>query len=326
MAYNEDSSEKYNMRIFAEDGTDRKRDEFSVPDYPVNIYRINMNKLRTSVIHWHWHNEMEIIYVIDGHINFMTHNISYECSTGEAVIVNGNVMHNINVDQESSGSFFSIIYSPEFIVGHEGGILWMKYWIPFQNTEFQAMRLSRDVNWKSRMLDDIETAVTAGSSQKQGYELVVKGALCSCMAEIASQLTPPESKTEKKIETVDEYRVKTAITFIKHHYAENISLSDIADSTNVSKSECCRYFQRTLHITPFEYLMRYRVYTAASKLCDVSGPVTSMSGLAMNVGFNSISYFNKLFRKYMLCTPTQYRYDMIDREGRDGLEHVDFTF
>jgi AraC-like DNA-binding protein len=323
MPYDENGSEKYNMRIFYEDGSRREREGMSYADYPVSQYHMDMRKMRSSEIHWHWHRELEVVYVAKGCINFMTNKACFECGEDEGIVVNGNVMHNITIGADPDGSFYGIVFAPELIVGEEGGTLWNKYWLPFQGREFQVMKLTRDVAWKSRILDFVETAVRAGEQQRHGYELVIKGALCSSMAVIASQLVPEQSGGENGIETVDEYRVKIAITFIKDHYAESITLGDIAESTNVSKSECCRYFKRTLHITPFEYLMKYRIYSAVIRLGDVSQPAESMSELATSVGFNSISYFNKLFKKYMLCTPTKYRRDMIYKESSGDVGYAD---
>ena len=317
------ADEKYNMRIFSENGTGSDRSEFNTSDYPVNVYFMDLSKLRTTSVHWHWHDEMEIVYVTDGIIEFMTNNASFQCSAGEGIVVNGSVMHNITGVSEKPGDFYSIIFAPELILGKKGGSLWGKYWIPFQNAAFQVMKLSPDIPWKIRMLEYAATVVEADKKHEPGYELAIKGALCSCMSVIASQLKP-ELQPDSSIESTDETRVKTAITFIKLHYSENIALEDIAKSTNVSKSECCRYFQRTLHVTPFEYLMRYRVFAAAGRLYDKADHVTSISELAMSVGFNNISYFNKLFRKYMMCTPTQYRKSMFRNNDSNDPDYMNF--
>lgn len=110
----------------------------------------------------------------------------------------------------------------------------------------------------------------------------------------------------KKVSADDE-RVKTAINYIKTNYARDISLDDIAKSCNISKSECCRSFRRILKMTPFEYLMEYRVLKATEYLYNTDEPI---SNICINVGFNGISYFGKTFKKFMHCTPSQYRSNM----------------
>ena len=108
--------------------------------------------------------------------------------------------------------------------------------------------------------------------------------------------------------SLDEQRVKQAMLFIRMHHAEPISLEEIAGSVHISKSECCRCFSRTLQMTPFEYLMKYRIFEATRKMAQSpQEPPMSIADLAMSVGFNNTSYFNKLFKKYLGCTPTYYR-------------------
>lgn len=94
---------------------------------------------------------------------------------------------------------------------------------------------------------------------------------------------------------LDESRTKAAITYIMEHYEEPITLQDIADSIHISKSECCRCFKRCLQLTPFDYLLKYRIYSAVDLLAQDSSTL-SISDIALKVGFNSSSYFNKLFK------------------------------
>lgn len=67
-------------------------------------------------------------------------------------------------------------------------------------------------------------------------------------------------------------------------------------------------FQAGLDVTPFEFLMRYRIFEAARRIQQASdSDRMSFSDLAYTTGFNTPSYFNKIFRKYMNCTPSEYR-------------------
>ncbi|MBQ3037428.1 MAG: helix-turn-helix transcriptional regulator, partial [Lachnospiraceae bacterium] len=126
-------------------------------------------------------------------------------------------------------------------------------------------------------------------------------------------------ETKKQVSlSHDEIRIIDAIAYIQEHYAELVTLDDIADSIHVSKSECCRCFKRAVNITPFEYLMRYRILQAADKILQNDREMTSISELASSVGFNNTSYFNKLFKKYFNCTPTEYR-KLSKTEHRDQL-------
>ena len=111
-------------------------------------------------------------------------------------------------------------------------------------------------------------------------------------------------KYNEVMNSYDEKRVRKAMEYIHKHYAENISLENIADEIFISKSECCRSFKRILNMTPFEYLMEYRVFKSTQLLCNSND---SIAIIALSVGFNGISYYGKVFKKYMNCTPSEYR-------------------
>lgn len=60
-------------------------------------------------------------------------------------------------------------------------------------------------------------------------------------------------------------------------------------------------------MTPFEYLLRYRIYVSAIKLCQPENALLSIAELADASGFGNASYYNKIFKKYLHCTPSEYR-------------------
>ena len=112
-------------------------------------------------------------------------------------------------------------------------------------------------------------------------------------------------KITARIANQDAHRVKQAMVYIQEHFMEPITLNDIAEAILVSKSECCRCFKRATGLSPFEYLMKYRITESAKYMHRKSHE--SISEIAGAVGFNNTSYFNKVFKKFMGCTPTEYR-------------------
>ena len=113
-------------------------------------------------------------------------------------------------------------------------------------------------------------------------------------------------------------RVKKAILFIQDHYRDAITLDHIAESIHVSKSECCRCFKRTTKEAPFDHLLIYRVFESARRMQRADASADSIQTLSKAVGFHNASYYNKIFKKYMGCTPTQYR-EIIKKSHRDAL-------
>lgn len=154
--------------------------------------------------------------------------------------------------------------------------------------------------------------------KEYGYELNVMGALCQIWALVLKLYKPVPTKKNAQKFSNDEYRVRQAIGFIDGHYMYQITLDDIADSIHISKSECCRCFKRVLDLTPIEYLVRFRIYTAAAVLDNPEIDIPTIAELAIRTGFNNISYFNKMFKRYMDVTPTEYRNEVLKKHSWVG--------
>ena len=99
-------------------------------------------------------------------------------------------------------------------------------------------------------------------------------------------------------------RLKNALNFIYEHYNEPITLDQMVAACYANKSEFCRLFKATLHQTPFDFLMHYRIQQSLPLLCR---PELTITEIATTVGFSGASYYSEVFRKYISCSPTEYR-------------------
>lgn len=100
--------------------------------------------------------------------------------------------------------------------------------------------------------------------------------------------------------------------------AENnygVSITDMARQCKLSHSYFCRVFAQAYGTTPAEYLARIRVKKARVLLEETDSSVTD---IAMNLGFSSSQYFATVFRKYSDFTPTAYRRNSREQGGGDA--------
>ena len=65
-----------------------------------------------------------------------------------------------------------------------------------------------------------------------------------------------------------------------------------------------RFFKRHMNMTSIEYLNQYRLEMASRQLAETNLSVTS---IALESGFNNISYFNRVFKRKFGVTPMEYR-------------------
>jgi signal transduction histidine kinase/AraC-like DNA-binding protein/ABC-type sugar transport system substrate-binding protein len=98
--------------------------------------------------------------------------------------------------------------------------------------------------------------------------------------------------------------VKHAIAYLHQNYHRAISRQELAMAVGVSKDYLSHIFHQELSLSPWEYLSRYRVQQAKALLRRTHESVTD---IAAHVGFDNLSYFNRVFRKHAGCSPTAYR-------------------
>lgn len=291
-------------------------------EYPVTVSYHDLSQNRNDT-RWHWHEEMEITIVNSGVLSVRTEEKSLSLTAGQGIIFSQNTMHSLQAGSDKMCNFYSVVFKPEFLFGHEQPFLAQKYLRPLQAAPIKYVLLDESNSWDEEVLDVINDLIAANVAKKNGYELSSKAYLYHfwvLLLKKYSEQTASQKFADSPNHDVE--RLKNALTYIEHHYSENITLDELANSIHVSKSECCRCFKRSLNTTPFEFIMKYRIMEATRIIVEQPAGI-SFSDLAMTCGFNNASYFNKIFKKYMSCTPSEYRNAVLKAQA-SGIAYASF--
>ncbi len=279
-------------------------------DFPVGAYHINLSQMYMRMIRWHWHDEVEFIMICSGHAMLKLPDESIILSPGEGVFINQNRIHSIRVCNNEDCSLYALKFHPSFLFGYGQTNMSTKYLTPILSSpSLHYIVLREEDRATFGILKLVKNTLSYYLDKQYGYELMVKSNLCN----IWNQLLPfTRTKIDKASHassqaSIDGVRIKQALLYIEKKHMEPLTLDEIANSIHVSKSECCRCFQRSLGITPFEYLTKFRIFESTRKIMRGDEIAESISTLAASVGFNSTSYYNKLFKRYLNCTPNEYK-------------------
>ncbi len=98
--------------------------------------------------------------------------------------------------------------------------------------------------------------------------------------------------------------VQNAVAYITEHYAGPISVTTLANISNMSESNFYAVFKKHIGASPIAYLNHYRLSVAADKLTQTDRTVSEIS---YSVGINDPLYFSKLFKRIYGMTPKGYR-------------------
>jgi len=99
-------------------------------------------------------------------------------------------------------------------------------------------------------------------------------------------------------------RVRKVETYIRAHYAEELRLEQLSEMVAMTPSAFSRFFKQRTGKTLAEFIVDIRLGHAARMLIDTIAPV---SEVAYVCGFNTLSNFNRLFRKRKACSPSEFR-------------------
>lgn len=101
----------------------------------------------------------------------------------------------------------------------------------------------------------------------------------------------------------NQQRWKIVREWVENHYMESIPLDEIAEKCHLSKEAFCRYFKSKTQLTFSHYVNQYRI-TQAKKMLVLD---QSIGDIAIACGFESLSYFTKIFKRTIGESPNQYR-------------------
>lgn len=258
-----------------------------------------------DLIQWHWHQAFEIDFCLDGCIHFQTPDTDLLLQKGDAVFVNSNTLHQVtSPSSEDTAQYYTFFFDGELLSGGYGTLYHEKYLIPVLSCQgLQSFLLRPDSTGGIRMLNTLVDVADLFRDEPRGYEFDVRTKLGQFWLMLLDE-TADVRKKYGRVKTLDHVRVKEMIGYLEEHYSEKLSLEEIARSAGIGERECGRCFSRSIGMTPIEYLNRYRIRQAARLIVQSTDPI---SQIADQCGFSSDSYFGKMFREQIGCSPREYR-------------------
>lgn len=263
---------------------------------PYNIYKPTPPH---SVCGMHFHDEIEFLRIDDGSFMCYFQDRKIETLPGDIIYIASRVPHatetlvygtkttmlqfalqNYSLNVEISKSLYRFLSAGE--------------------TPFHIFKVDTDEN---RLISSyIDKICTETLNQKPGYEHFI----CSGVHSILGHLY-----RDRLIHDADELfnnryvsKILPALTFIDDHYREEINLETVSNLLGMNPSYFCRVFKRATNSTFTEYLNFVRVLKSEKLLTSNSG---SVSDIALDVGFSSVSYFNRIFKRLKGISPTAYK-------------------
>ena len=132
---------------------------------------------------------------------------------------------------------------------------------------------------------------------KEEVENVVSSSAMKDVGQRPGMVNPEGDQSATKI-------VRDALNYIKKHYNENISLTDVAEHVNVNKSYLCDVFKKEQNVTIINYMTNLRIEKAKELLVHTD---MKMYEISVEVGYNDYTYFSQIFKRNTGSTLSEFR-------------------
>lgn len=255
-------------------------------------------------LYTHWHEEYELLAVEEGRGIAHVHNHRFPIARGDILFVDSGNLHSLSAEPGVPLSFYAVVFGRELICSSGNDDIQQKYILSQSSGRlvFRDHFRAGEEAWEALhpALEELRRLCLAGIP---GRELLIKAALLQAWHFLcqypATALAPGPGDRDAKTLVI-----KEILQFMQENYSRAITLPELAGRFHMSEGQFCRLFKSRVNMTATEYLNQYRVSVACDLLRESSAPVTAV---AMDCGYGNISYFNRMFRRYMHCTPREYR-------------------
>ena len=272
------------------------RKQHGTLEFPVEYYYVDSKHPRYQMP-FHWHNEWEILRVLDGSLGISLDDEQYSMSKGDVLLIRGGVLH--------GGEPENCIY--ECLVFDLYGIfrkldMVKQYLRPFyrQTCLPRSFYPAGENTEAHRILEELLGVFSSGNGCP---ELETVAGLSRLFAWIRNN-GQYEALPSQEGNASPTDRIKPVLEYIETHYSAAVSLEDLAAVAGMNPKYFCRVFRSLTHHSPVDYLNFYRIEQAAYLLDSTDLSVTEVGN---RCGFWESSYFAKVFRKYKGTTPASYR-------------------
>jgi AraC-like DNA-binding protein len=253
---------------------------------------------------YHWHEILEIVYVMRGHISVFVEGKVFEAVKGDIIVINSCDVH----------GFFGSEFDDAIMLVQMGLEVFEETLVDLRDQFFHKLVFDRKILIRSDIDGDLHhhletlllTMRKEYNEKKNGYRIALRSKIYE-FALIFLREIPERSLSKKEVARYKSHHeiLERVFSFI-YSNADNpdITLEDAANAAAMSKFYFTRFFKEQMGQTFHDFLSRLRINAAQEYLIESEMSITE---IAYHCGFSSLKTFNRVFKIYVNATPSEYR-------------------
>ncbi len=282
---------------------------FKDDECPINLSRIDRRKNKSHDFDLteteHFHDFIEVVFILNGHGTQMLQGNEYEVRAGDVFVLQGNQKHYFKDagSVEIVNLMFDGINNSDLI--NEKVKLMEGYKALFileptyrSKHHFKNMlRLTRDELATIEVI--LNTMFVEQEQKNDGYKVILLNRLEELVVLLSRHYSNIKTTRAKAL-----LRISKVIDFIETNYQKNINIDELSEMAFMSKRNFMRVFKGAVGLSPINYLKQVRLQKARFLLRETNRQIYDISDLC---GFTDSNYFIKCFKKTYGTTPNKFR-------------------
>ncbi|WP_312191082.1 AraC family transcriptional regulator [Sphingobacterium sp.] len=278
--------------------------QFNVPTMRGQSLTIQEDVLESFYPYFHRHQEAQLMWIKSGRGILIVEDTLHPFKEGDIFFLGANQPHVFK--SASQDGFLNESRSVSIFFDPNGKLKSLFSLDEFESLSQFIYNNPRGFKIPERYFFQISERVCQLKSADQMDKLMHFFYLLRSLANISREIEP--LCTERVHRDFDgahsSNRINQICNYIKEHYKQELTLENVAEHANLTPQAFCRYFKKHCGVTFVTYLNKIRVKEVCNQLNE--DHLDSVSFIAYNCGFNSITNFNRVFKQIVGCNPKEY--------------------
>ena len=261
-------------------------------------YSVNESKEFLKL--WHYHPEIEMVYIVQGTGTLYVGDFIGKFQKDNIFLLGSNLPHMFDSDKDQNENSKSIVL-------HINKKFLDKFLLI--GMEYDFISYLMDISKRGIFIND--------KASKSLYHLFNELDISSSIERqiLTTQILYRISQNNDIVKlgsskwsndfNIEDNRLNKVLEYIMMHFKEGVDLNTVCNIAGMNKSAFCRYFKQNTRHTFVNYVNNIKI-NYACRLLNEKGRNNSISMACFESGFNSLSYFNRIFKKHLGCSPSDY--------------------
>lgn len=245
----------------------------------------------------HWHEELEILYPLNGTANIMIEGQSYRLLNKHMLVVESRKVHSTYTYDELS-MFVCIHISRKH----------MRQYFP-EIDSYQIHCTPQDAAEEQfpvyrAACELLEALTRLYMEEPVTYRMEAEGLVLQILSRLIRFFSVRQTPSGPVENNLAMERIRDVITYVEEHFREPVSLEDVTNLLGLGKEYFCRFFKKNMGMTFLNYLNEVRLSHTYEDLLNTNAPISEV--MEAN-GFTNQKLFNSSFKALYGCTPSAVR-------------------